>query len=149
MKIELEKNPDYQEFLRLLPSIRQFQTLAKKYNIGDVFQDNGGKYVQLLILLGLKSDGAREGNDATDEEGQEYEIKTVNLELQKQFTTHHHLNPTIIAKYRKVDWYFAAFESIELKAIFRMTPKSMEKYYTQWEKKWAVAQQPTRSNEPG
>ena len=136
MNKNLSENQDYQEFLSLLPSIRKFQDLARKHNIKDVFQDNGGKYLQLQIILGLKTDGAREGNDATDEDGNEYEIKTVNLELQNQFTTHHHLNPTIIAKYRKVDWFFAAFESIELKAIYRMTPEMMEPFYSKWEKKW-------------
>ena len=132
----MTKNPDYEEFLRLLPYIREYQQLAHKYKINDIFQDNGGKYVQLLILLGLKTDGAREGNDATDDQGNEYEIKTVNLELQNQFTTHHHMNPTIIAKYRKVDWFFAPFMGIELQAIFRMKPADMEVFYSKWETKW-------------
>jgi transcriptional regulator with XRE-family HTH domain len=136
LEAQKKRKSDLAEFLRLQPSLRQFQDLANKHNIRDVFQDNGGKYVQLLILLGLKSDGAREGNDATDSDGREYELKTVNLELQKQFTTHHHLNPTIIAKYRRMDWFFAAFESIELKVIYRLTPGKLEKYFGDWENKW-------------
>lgn len=132
----MTRNPDYDEFLRLFPAIQEYQNLAKKYKISDIFQDNGGKYVQLLILLGLKCDGAREGNDAIDSDGNEYEIKTLNIELQKSFTTHHHMNPTIIAKYRKVDWFFAPFLGIELQAIYRVKPDAMEFYYKQWEEKW-------------
>lgn len=129
-------NPDYQEYLRLFPAIQEYQKLATKYNIADIFQDNGGKYVQLLILLGLKTSGKREGNDAFDENGKEFEIKTVNVELTKSFSTHHHMNPTIIKKYRVVDWYFAVYKSIELQCIYKMPPEKMELYYTAWEKKW-------------
>jgi hypothetical protein len=71
-----------------------------------------------------------------DDNGNEYELKTVNLLRTNQFTTHHHLNPIIIAKYRKVDWIFATYEAIELKEIYRLTPAAMEYWYTKWEKKW-------------
>jgi len=127
---------DKEKFARLFPYVRDYQALASKYKIADIFQDNGGKYLQLLMILGLTTDGAREGNDATDANGNEYEIKTVNLDLQQQFTTHHHMNPVIIAKYRKVDWYFAAFRNIELQVIYRLTPEPMEHFYSKWESKW-------------
>lgn len=127
---------DQQKFKRLFPFIREYQDLATKYNIKDIFQDNGGKYLQLLMVLGLTTDGAREGNDAVDSNGNEFEIKTVNIELTDQFSTHHHLNPVILKKYRKVDWFFAPFKSIELQVIYRMKPSAMEYYYSKWEKKW-------------
>lgn len=125
-----------ERFNELFPYVREYQKLASEYNINDIFQDNGGKYLQLLMLLDLTTDGTREGNDAIDAEGKEYEIKTVNLDLQRQFTTHHHMNPVIIAKYRKVDWYFAAFQGIELKVIYKLTPDKMEPFYKKWEEKW-------------
>lgn len=135
----LTNETDKQKFNRLFPVIREYQALAQKYNINDIFQDNGGKYLQLLMILGLTSDGSREGNDAIDSFGNEYEIKTVNLELVDQFSTHHHLNPSIIEKYRKVDWFFAPFKGIELQAIFRMKPEHMEYYYKKWEEKWVIS----------
>ena len=60
--------------------------------------------LQVLIILGLKATGGREGNDAVDAEGNEYELKTVNLGLgaSRGVTTHHHLNLGILAKYRTV-----------------------------------------------
>lgn len=136
-----ETNPaveesDKDKFVRLFPYVMEYQKLAEKHNINDIFQDNGGKYLQLLMILGLTTDGAREGNDAIDDGGNEYEIKTVNIALTDQFSTHHHLNPVIIKKYRQVDWFFAPFKGIELQAIYRLKPADMEFYYKRWEEKW-------------
>lgn len=83
--------------------------------------------------------GGREGNDAVDEAGREYELKTLNRLLVKGFTTHHHLNPTIINKYRRVDWVFAVYQGIELERIYFMPPAALEVYFTKWEKKWHAA----------
>ncbi len=87
----------------LFPSIRTYQELAAKHGIKDIFQDNGGKILQVCLTLNLKVLGGREGNDAIDEAGNEYELKSVNLNLTRSFSTHHYINPVIIAKYRKVD----------------------------------------------
>lgn len=127
---------DIQEFERLASYVRQYQALASKYNINDIFQDNGGKYLELMLRLGLKVTGRREGNDAIDEDGNEYELKTVNIDLTRSFSTHHHMNPAIIEKYRQVDWFFAVYQGIELRAIYRMTPLDLEFYYNRWEIKW-------------
>jgi hypothetical protein len=65
-------------------------------------------------------------------------LKTVNVLLTSSFSTHHHLNPVILAKYRKVHaWYFSIYEGIELVEIFRMTPADLEQsFFTPWEAKW-------------
>jgi hypothetical protein len=133
-------NPDYADYKKLFPYIQQYQALASKYNIADIFQDNGGKYVQLLILLGLKTSGKREGNDAYDKKGKEFEIKTVNINLTRPFSTHHHLNPVILKKYRKVDWYFAVYRSIQLDVIYKLTPKQLKPFFKTWETKWHTNQ---------
>jgi hypothetical protein len=110
--------------------------LARKHGIHDIFQDNGGKLLQVVLLLGLKVLPGREGNDAADAEGREFELKSVNTDLTKSFSTHHHINPTIIAKYRKVDWIFAVYCGIELQALYTLKPAQLEPYYQAWEKKW-------------
>lgn len=121
----------------LFPYLRKYQKLAKQTNnINDIFQDNGGKLLQVLLVTGLKDLAGREGNDAIDKNGNEYELKSVNTLLTKSFSTHHHMNPVIIQKYRKVDWVFAVYEGIELKEIYRLTPKQLEPYYHKWETKW-------------
>ena len=132
----MKAHPDKAELDRLFPYIREYQALADKHGIGDIFQDNGGKLLQIALVTGLRILTSREGNDAVDESGKEYELKSVNVLLTRSFSTHHHMNPTIIAKYRKVDWVFAVYESIELKEIYLLTPERMEPFYAKWEDKW-------------
>ncbi|HEU0038561.1 MAG TPA: hypothetical protein VFR76_04750 [Verrucomicrobiae bacterium] len=54
-----------------------------------------------MLITVLKGAGSREGNDARDEEGRKYELKPVNTLLTQSFPTHHHINPVILAKYRR------------------------------------------------
>jgi Restriction endonuclease PvuII len=132
----MKPHPDMAEMERLLPYIREYQALASKHGIGDIFQDNGGKLLQLLLITGFTTLGSREGNDARDEAGNEYELKSVNVLLTQSFSTHHHMNPIILAKYRKVDWVFAIYEGIELQSIYPMNPSALEPYFSKWEAKW-------------
>lgn len=132
----MKPHPDKKVMDQLLPHIRRYQQLAERHGIGDIFQDNGGKLLQISLTTGLKILPSREGNDAIDEKGREYELKSVNILLTTSFSTHHHMNPTIIAKYRKVDWIFAVYKSIELQRIYLLTPKQMEPYFRRWEEKW-------------
>lgn len=130
---------DLDELERLLPCIREFQALASRHGINDVFQDNGGKLLQVLLVTGLKNLKGREGNDATDDAGNEYELKSVNIDLTKNFSTHHHLNPVILKKYRAVAaWYFAVYSGIELKVIYRMAPADLEVFFQKWDEKWKL-----------
>jgi hypothetical protein len=63
-------------------------------------------------------------------------LKSVNIKLTTSFSTHHHINPVIIAKYRQVDWIFAVYSNIELQAVYRLVPSDLEQYYAKWETKW-------------
>jgi len=128
-------HPDKGRLEALFPHIREYQKLATEHGINDIFQDNGGKLLQLLLITGLKISPGREGNDAVDEKGDEYELKTVNILLTPGFSTHHHLNHTIIEKYRQVDWYFAIYKGIEIEEIYRMSPAELEPYFEAWEEK--------------
>lgn len=132
----MKPHPDKAKLDKLFPAIREYQKLADKHGVRDIFQDNGGKLLQISLATGLKLLPSREGNDAVDENGVEYELKSVNVLLTQSFSTHHHMNPTIIAKYRKVPWIFAVYESIELKSIYLLTPRHMESFYKRWEEKW-------------
>jgi len=127
---------DIERLNQIFPYLRQYQDLAEKNGINDIFQDNGGKLLQVLLITQLKDLPGREGNDAVDRHGNEYELKSVNINLTKSFSTHHHMNPTIIAKYRKVDWVFAVYKAIELQKVYLLTPSDLEFYYDKWERKW-------------
>ena len=135
-RVRFDSHEDAAELQELWPAIRRYQELATRHGINDIFQDNGGKILQVLLLLGLTNLPGREGNDAVDRNGTEYEMKSVNINLTRSFSTHHHMNPIIIAKYRQVDWVFAVYQDIELISIFLMTPTDMEPFYMKWEMKW-------------
>ena len=132
----MKPHKDIEKLKELFPKILEYQKLADEHGIDDIFQDNGGKLLQVLLITGLKVIPGREGNDAKDDNGNEYELKSVNINLTKSFSTHHHMNPTIIEKYRKVDWIFAVYKGINLEKIYQLTPKQLEPYYNEWEKKW-------------
>lgn len=124
----------------LYPSVRQLQDIATRHGIDDIFQDNGGKLLQVLLALDLQKLPGREGNDVVDDDGHEYELKSVNTRLTKSFSTHHHLNAIILGKYRSVAaWYFAVYEHIELKRIYRVTPDLLEEYFRDWERRLQFA----------
>jgi hypothetical protein len=129
-------HPDKTILDDLFPYIQRYQELAAKHGINDIFQDNGGKILQVLLVTGLKVLPGREGNDAKDADGNEYELKSVNVALTKSFSTHHHINPRIIDKYRQVDWIFAIYREINLVSIYKLTPSDLECFYTKWWDKW-------------
>ena len=134
-----EIEPSYgaiEKFNSIFPAVQMLQSLANENGINDIFQDNGGKLLQVLLITGLKDLPGREGNDAIDKDGNEYELKSLNVSLTRSFSTHHHMNPTIIAKYRKVDWIFAVYRGIEILEIYKLSPKDIEPYYSKWEEKW-------------
>lgn len=134
--MKLTPHDDYQHLLEIWPAVQEYQALATRHGIDDVFQDNGGKLLQILLLLGLKIIPGREGNDAVDASGREYELKSVNIELTQGFSTHHHMNPVIIAKYRQVPWVFAVYRDIALQTVYLLEPADLEAYFTKWEQKW-------------
>ena len=126
-------HPDKAILEELFPYIQKYQDLASKHGINDIFQDNGGKILQVLLVTGLEVLSGREGNDAKDSEGKEFELKSVNTALTKSFSTHHHINPRIIDKYRQVDWIFAIYKGINLLSIYKLTPSDLEYFYVKWE----------------
>jgi len=132
----MKSHPDRKIMEDIFPYIQKFQNLADRHGVDDIFQDNGGKILQVLLVLGLQQMPGREGNDAKDHLGNEYEMKSLNILKTKSFSTHHHMNPVIIGKYRKVDWIFAVYTGIELIEIYKLRPSDLEVYYQSWEIKW-------------
>lgn len=134
----MAKHPDWARLEKLMPAVRKFQALATTHGIDDIFQDNGGKILQMLLALNLQGIPGREGNDAVDVAGCEYELKSVNIWLTTGFSTNHHINIPIIEKYRKARWVFAIYEGIEMRRAFSMPSEKLEIYFSTWEKKWKV-----------
>lgn len=122
------------ELERLWASLHDLADFANAYGIGDIFQDNGAKVLQQLIYLNMQILPGREGNDAISESGMEWEMKSINLETSATgFSTNHHTNHDIIAKYRQVPWTFAIYHGITLSEMYVMTPEMLEPIYRLWE----------------
>jgi hypothetical protein len=132
----MARHPDWEKLEALMPAVREFQALASEHGIDDIFQDNGGKILQMLLALNLQGIPGREGNDAIDIEGREYELKSVNIWLTASFSTNHHINIPIINKYRQVCWVFAIYEGIEMRRAYFMPAEKLEVYFSAWEQKW-------------
>jgi hypothetical protein len=132
----MTQNKELEKLNKVFKGIREFQELASSHNINDVFQDNGGKLLQVLLITGLKDLVGREGNDAIDRLGNEYELKSLNIDLVKDFSTHHHLTEKIVNKYRKVNWIFAVYKGIEIQEIYLLKREVLEEYYTKWIEKY-------------
>ena len=126
-------NLRYSEIEDLWGGVMQFQKLAEQYGISDIFSDNGGKVAQLAIAVGLDILPGRQGADATDRLGNEYELKTIDLnKTARGFTTNHHLNMGTIAKYRQRRFVFAMYEGITLMEAYLVMPQHMEPVYERW-----------------
>jgi len=130
---KLRPHKDRKKMDAWMPAIREFQALATKHGIGDVFQDNGGKLLQLVLTMDLVVSPGRGGADATDRLGRQYELKSLNIDLSSNFTTHHHLNHGILSNYRKLGWLFAMYRGIELTAIYSLEPFQLEELFAKWE----------------
>lgn len=127
-------NLRYAEIESVWPGVKAFQNLAAQYGINDIFSDNGGKVAQLAIAIGVDIVPGRQGADATDRLGNEYELKTLDLEkTARSFSTNHHLNEHTIAKYRGRRFIFATYEGITLQEAYMVEPKDMEPVYRKWE----------------
>lgn len=123
-----------QEIESLWAKLNDLAKLAKSYGIDDIFQDNGAKVLQQLIYLNFKFLPGREGNDAVSNDGIEWEMKSINLNTSASgFSTNHHTNEHIIAKYRQVPWTFAIYRGIKLCEIYVLTPDKLEPIYKHWE----------------
>ena len=117
-------------------NLHDLAQMAKEFGIEDIFQDNGAKVLQQLVYLNMKLLPGREGNDCVSASGTEWEMKSINLATSASgFSTNHHTNHDIIAKYRKVPWTFAIYRGITLEEIYVMTPQTLEPIYKHWEEK--------------
>src|SRR5205809_816368 len=109
------------------------QEAATEHRIHNVFDDGGYKELILLTLFNLRK-LSREGDDAEDDQGRRYEIKTVarmsSAGVRKSslsITTEHTLTQTNIDRYRKTFlWIVAVFDQAYPEAIYEVTPDRLE-----------------------
>jgi len=123
------------ELQTIWPAVERAQELAEKYDIKDIFQDAGGKMLQIAIRTGVDLNPARQGADAFDRMGNEYEIKSTDSSRTKQgFSTSHHLNLNTMEGYRDRRWIFAVYDGITLVECYLMEGVQLEPIFAGWAK---------------
>jgi hypothetical protein len=131
----------------------QLQAEATRHGIHNVFDDGGYKELMILRLFNLRKLD-RTGDDAADEAGRTYEIKTVaridargRRKSSLSVTTEHTLTVENLARYRRVHlWIVAVFNQAHPEAIYEISPSLLERYFTEWEAR-LVRQEALRAEE--
>ncbi len=113
------------------------QEIASDFGINNIFQDNGAEILQQLIYLNMRAAPGREGNDGIDINGCEWEMKSIDISKNKNagVTTNHHLNKSIIEKYRTVPWSVSVYDGICLKEIYIIGNEQLQPLFSKWEEK--------------
>jgi hypothetical protein len=119
---------------------RALQEMATVHGIHNVFDDNGYKDLILLTLFGLKKLG-REGDDAVDASGRQFETKTVARLSSKgvrktnlSITTEHTMTIANIERYRhSFLWIVAVFDGATPEAVWEISPRALEPFFSKWE----------------
>ena len=111
------------------------ESLAKQYDIDDIAQDNNLKLLQTLVWFDFENQSGREGSDAIDRYGNDWELKTANEDLVSGFSTNHHTNLERIAQFRRERWLFSIYSGINLKEVYAMSPRTLEPYFSEWTNK--------------
>ena len=130
---DLEHRAKMEQFQKVWSKLDDLEQLAKSYGITDIAQDNNLKLLQTLILFDFQNQPGREGCDAIDRYGHEWELKTVNRNLTKSFSTNHHTNLERIAVFRGERWLFSVYEGIRLCNAYAVSPRELEPYFSKWE----------------
>lgn len=131
-----EHQAEVNKLNRLWSALHDLEAMATEYGIPDLFQDNGAKILQQLVLLNFDNLAGREGNDAVSASGTEWEMKSINIGTSASgFSTNHHTTYDIIKKYRSVPWSFAVYNGIKLISMYVMTPQQLEPLFQHWEEK--------------
>lgn len=121
---------------------RQLQVIATDHGIHNVMTDNGYQELVILTLFGLTR-LRREGNDARDDQGREYELKTVGrmssdgvIKRSLSITTEHTMTLANIDRYRAVFlWIVAVFNQTLPEVIYEIAPAALEPYFATWERR--------------
>lgn len=115
--------------------LNNIEAIAAKYQIYDIAQDNNLKLLQTLVYFDFRNQAGREGSDAIDRYGHEWELKTANILLVSGFSTNHHTNHERIAQFREERWLFSIYRGIILEEVYAMSPKTLEPYFVDWTNK--------------
>ncbi|BEI48662.1 hypothetical protein AWA2013_00680 [Lactiplantibacillus plantarum] len=101
--------------------------LAKSDGINDIFQDNGAKVLQQLFMSNMQFLPGRQGNDAIDENGIEWEFKSINTQTTASgFVTDHHTTYELLDRFNSIPWLFSIYHGIQLQEMYVISPGKLD-----------------------
>lgn len=110
-------------------SFKDLEALANQKGIPDIFQDNGAKVLQQVIISGMTFLPGREGNDAVDSNGVEWEFKSINISTKATgFSTDHHSTMELLTRFNSVPWLFSVYRGIHLQEMYVLSPGQLDEW---------------------
>ena len=104
-------------------NLHNLTSLAEGAGIDDIFQDNGAKVLQQLFMSNMKFLPGRQGNDAVDENGVEWEFKSINTKTTATgFVTDHHTTYELLNRFNSIPWLFSIYHGIHLEEMYVISP---------------------------
>ncbi|GAX02058.1 restriction endonuclease [Secundilactobacillus silagei] len=114
---------------KLWGALADLEKLGKQKGIDDIFQDNGAKVLQQVIISDLSFLPGREGNDAIDKNNVEWEFKSLNTETTASgFSTDHHATHELLQRFNSVPWLFSFYAGIHLQEMYVLSPGGLSKW---------------------
>ena len=130
----LELSKERQVFDEYLQKNKEFEEFAKRFGISNLYKDSNLQQLQQALYLGLTFQPSRQSVDATDYNGHDWELKSLNINNQtKSFSTANPLTHNVIDRYRKCKFAFSLYDNTCLKKIYVMNPSDLECYFSKWE----------------
>jgi hypothetical protein len=110
-------------------NLSELEELGANNGINDIFQDNGAKVLQQIILANLEFLPGREGNDAVDKNGVEWELKSVNIDTSARgFSTDHHTTYDLLDRFNSIPWLFSIYKGTQLDAMYVISPGGLSEW---------------------
>lgn len=114
--------------------MEDIQKIADKQGIFDILTDNGIRALQVSVALGFKLIPGKLGNDLSDNNNNEYELKTTNIKISKSYGSATMLTKPILERFRNTKWIFGEFVGFRLQRIYFIHAAQLEDiYFKKWE----------------
>lgn len=130
-----ERATQLQRLHTAFASLQDLQQLAAQYGIADVFLTNGGKLLQVLMLLGLRLAPEYGGHTALDGAGNRYEVRVISHPGGRLMSlpAAERVDQARLDAYRAVAaWYVAIYIGANLSELYQVEPTLLAPLMEKW-----------------
>lgn len=143
---QIESREQLDEFI---VSNQKLEEFASQYGIKNIYQDSNLQQLQQALYLGLSFQPARQSNDAVDDYGCPWELKSLTLSKHiRGFSTSNPLSLKVLNRYRKCNFAFSIYENSLLSSIYIASPKQMKGIFDKFERRILTLGEPNNPKIP-